>query len=104
MAKRDDDAKLPILARRRRFVLAALSGVTAAAIGCDSEVETEGQTGSGGAGGPQPCLDYAGGEGGTPAVGGFGGEAGAQPCLAPLEGGGGTGGVGGNGGAGGSGG
>jgi hypothetical protein len=91
-----------ILARRRRFIIAALSGVTAAALGCESEVETAG--GKGGSGGtPQPCLDYPG-TGGNPqvclgkplggmgGVGGFGGEAGARPCLEPPLGGGGTGG------------
>ena len=86
-------------------MIAALSGITAAAVGCESEVVEEG--GSGGSGGtPRACLDYAplGGMGGEPQVclevsiggmggeGGAGGGAGSQPCLVPPRGGGGTGG------------
>jgi hypothetical protein len=94
-----------ILARRRRFIIAALSGVTAAAFGCESEVETRG--GQGGGGTPQPCLDVANGGsganvclgaplggmgGGGMGGGGAGGEAGARVCLEAPLGGGGTGG------------
>lgn len=99
-----DKERATILARRRRFILAALSGVTAAAMGCESEVETAGQ---GGGGSPQPCLDVAPGSGGaqvclSTTLGGMGGEAGARPCLEPPDGGrGGVGGAGGSGGAGG---
>lgn len=73
-----DDARDKILARRRKFLIAALSSATVAAVACDGE--------------PQPCLDApppttgAGGNtttsaGGGGADGGTGGVGGPQACL-----------------------
>lgn len=82
-----------ILARRARFVAAALAGVTTAST-CGGEVETEGSTSStatssaasvsaSSVGGAQVCLSMQ-----------IGGEGGARACLAPPpnSGGGGAGG------------
>jgi hypothetical protein len=58
----DDEARRLILARRARFVAAALTGLTAAMCG-GTEDEAN----------PRPCLDVAQ-DGGTP-----------QPCLSTVE-------------------
>lgn len=69
----DDEARRLILARRARFVAAALTGITAAMCGGEEDganprpcldVAQDG-------GRPQPCLDVAP-------------DAEPQPCLAPL--------------------
>lgn len=86
----DDDDKKSIVARRARFVAAALATLTGGMASCDgcSDVEIVDDDGSGtGAAQPQPCLSPAlggGGEGGMP-----------QPCLGQQLGGGGEGGAGG---------
>lgn len=54
----NDEAKRIILARRARFVAAALAGLNAAMCGGKSE--------------PQPCLSVVAEDSGTP-----------QPCLSP---------------------
>src|SRR5512139_3079722 len=86
----DDDARKAILARRARFVAAALAsaGLVVSTADCGGESSKDkGDASVGGSGGtPQPCLSQAiGGSGGS------GGTAGApQPCLEPAGGSGGT--------------
>lgn len=58
----DQEAKRIILARRARFVAAALAGLNAAMCGGKSDSGT-----------PQPCLDFAE-DGGNP-----------RPCLTPQQ-------------------
>lgn len=90
-----DDDRASILARRSRFIAAALAGL-AVGQACGDD------TGSGGA---QACLSPPIGGGVEGGAGGVGGTGGAQVCLsAPLGGGGAAGGVEGGGGAGGTGG
>lgn len=97
----NDDDRQSIIARRARFIaaaLATLAGGMASSEGCSDVtiVDDDGGTGGAGAGQPQPCLapniggaGGAGGEGGAPqpCLGmplGGGGEGGMpQPCLAP---------------------
>lgn len=76
--KKADDAKRLILARRARFVAAALASVavTGSAVDCGGEKEPEPAVD---AGNPQPCLkvynpNTSSSSSGTP-----------QPCLAPPE-------------------
>lgn len=109
MGAMDDDVdRASILARRARFIAAALAGLAGAAAtsSCDCGgviiEDGNGGQGAGGEGGtPQPCLSMPlggmGGEGGTPQpcleapLGGMGGEGGVstgeggtpRPCLAP---------------------
>ncbi len=74
--KARDNARDAILARRRKFIIAALGGVTVAALGCDGE--------------PSVCLDIAppnGGAGGTGGSGGDGGVGGPMACLDVAPGG-----------------
>ena len=64
----EEDARAFILARRARFVTAALAGVSLATVACEC--------------GPQVCLEPAvppgsGGSAGSP-------DAGPQPCLTPV--------------------
>ena len=60
----DDESKRIILARRAKFVAAALAGLNAAM--CGGETTSE----------PQPCLSVARDDGGSP----------PQPCLsAPID-------------------
>lgn len=59
----DEEAKRIVLARRARFVAAALAGLNAAMCGGKSD-----------GGNPQPCLDFAFEDGSTP-----------QPCLSPRQ-------------------
>jgi hypothetical protein len=67
----DDESKRLILARRARFVAAALAGVAATANACGGDAE------------PQPCLSplYDGGisDGRADAA-----DARPQPCLEPM--------------------
>src|SRR5688572_27691025 len=90
-----EDDEGAILARRKLFIVAALSGTLGIAA-CSSDVSREpgsggdpqggggaGGGGVGGVGGPQPCLDPG------PGSGGFGGAGGPEPCLEPGPGGGG---------------
>ena len=106
----DDDAKKLILARRARFIAAALAaaGLATGAEACGGNAERDvgaggstqgGSAGSGVGGVPQPCLSIAAGTGnlGTGgtitfpsdagAEGGEGGvqviDAGPMPCLSP---------------------
>jgi hypothetical protein len=79
MGNDNDDAKRLILARRARFVAAALAGVAVACGGATDE------------GDPQPCLSIRPTDGGIdsakpqpclePSVDE---DAGPQPCLSPL--------------------
>ena len=72
----NDDSRKLILARRARFVAAALASVAATtgiAVGteaCGGESEQTGDAGTTDGGRPQPCLRTAP-------------EAGPQPCLEP---------------------
>lgn len=77
----DDSAKKLILARRARFVAAALAtlATTATAVeACGGDTDTAGDATDGGS--PQPCLS-------PPATvrdaGGSDADAGPQPCLSP---------------------
>jgi hypothetical protein len=67
----DDDAKRLILARRARFVAAALAGVAGVAVACGGSIDDAD---------PQPCLSppY------QPRDAGSGTDAEPQPCLEPL--------------------
>lgn len=91
-----DDAKRAILARRARFVAAALTsaGLVASAAACSGDTEKDKSDASaGGSGGyPNPCLGAPAG-GGSAGSGGYAGT--PVPCLgAPAGGGsGGTGGT-----------
>jgi hypothetical protein len=87
----NDDAKRLILARRARFVAAALAGVAAA---CGGETEESprvclsvlADSGPGDASGsdaePQPCLAPLPPDASTDAASDA--DAGPQPCLSPL--------------------
>jgi hypothetical protein len=88
----DDDDKKSILARRARFIAAALATLTGGMASCDgcSDVEIVDDDGGAGAAEPQPCLTPPRGTGGE---GGTGGT--PQPCLSQPLGGGGEGGSGG---------
>ena len=71
----NDDAKRLILARRARFVAAALATVTTTSIGTASLEACGGGTeeiGEPDTGAPRPCLDVEGPRDGGP-----------QPCLSP---------------------
>ena len=112
----DDEDRDAILARRARFIAAALAGIAvtgAFATGCDGDVDdgrTE-STADGAGGQPQPCLAPRGptGEGGAGASSNAGGAGGAGGTsghggagAAGGEGGAATGGAGGAGGQGGA--
>jgi hypothetical protein len=88
----DDESKKVILARRARFIAAAIAGVSLAGQACGGEATDPIATGGGGAGGrpgpgggnagaPQPCLQPLAG---TYNVGGTGTP---QPCLGAQIGG-----------------
>lgn len=91
----DGDSKRAIVARRARFVAAALAGagLVAGAVAC-GDTESDGSGGAagaasgGGAGGSGGSAGTGGGSAGTGGGGGSagsstGGSAGAQPCLQP---------------------
>ena len=66
-----DNPKSLILARRAKFVAAALAGVTGVATACGGSTDETGSSKN-----PEPCLGIAccpENDGGTP-----------EPCLAPL--------------------
>jgi hypothetical protein len=85
----DDDAKKKILARRARFVVAALAGVSAAvACGGETTATGDGGTEAGADASPMPCLSppsqtdaSADASDASTDV-----DAGPQPCLVPTMG------------------
>jgi hypothetical protein len=70
----DDEDRDAILARRNRFVSAALAGLAGASLvaACGGEVSTPNDAGS-----PQPCLSPT-------AQPDAGNDSAPQPCLSPL--------------------
>ena len=102
----EDELRRRILARRARFVAAAVASAGLSLAGCESNSESQvclSIAHDGGSGGAQACLSPEGGSGGTGVGGndGGGGSGGAQACLTPA-GGGGAGAAGGAGGQGGA--
>lgn len=71
----DERAKKLILARRAKFVAAAMAGVGMGSASCGGETKEGAE--------PQPCLSFA--AGGVVNVGGAGGA--PQACLTPASGG-----------------
>ena len=70
MGTGNDEAKRLILARRARFVAAALAGIAAACGGSTDDTD------------PKPCLSIQPGDGGPPTDSASDAE--PQPCLEPL--------------------
>ena len=78
----NDESRRIVLARRARFLAAALAGIGLAGQACGGDTERDGEN-TAGAGGQAGAMQ---GDGGNSAAGtSSGGNAGApQPCLAPL--------------------
>jgi hypothetical protein len=86
----NDELKKRILARRAKFVAAALaaSGLGVAAAACGGDVTQAGDAGADAAvdSPPQPCLSPPQGDAGFDAPSSDGdADAGPQPCLVPIE-------------------
>jgi hypothetical protein len=81
----DEEAKRFILARRARFVAAALAGLNAAMCGGQTDSPSACLSIALEAGAPQPCLtQILPSDAGASDAGASDADAAPQPCLAPL--------------------